>query len=248
MEHKILAKCLGGSHLYGLNTPASDEDIRFIYINTDIDKIIGLNHNSESHWQDKSDGKDIEGKEVRHAFQLLKRGNSQIIELLFNENWIIITPEWQKIISHRKELIDSEILFKSLMGYMQGERKLAFGEISGRLGSKRKDCIAKNGFSEKNVVQLIRLAECGSQYFRTGIFPTNLKTKQPGIVYDNLWRFLLNIKIHPEDFKKDYLLNLTLSYEEKLKYHFDNRKINTKFNEDLANNLILDLYKPYLNT
>ncbi len=230
MEHKILAKCLGGSRLYGIEVPSSDFDERFVFINTEIDKIIGLNHNSETHWQDKNDGKDIEGKEVRHAFQLLKRANTQAVEFLFNENWIIITPEWQKIISHRKELIDSEVLFKSLMGYMQGEKKKAFDNN-----------VEKWGFSAKNAVQTIRLAFCGFYYFNHGIFPTDLRN------YDhNLAMILKHIKTSPESYTKERMLEEAFTWEVILKTSFDNRKITTKFNEDLANSLILELYKPYL--
>jgi predicted nucleotidyltransferase len=39
---KLLCEYLGGSHLYGTNTPDSDIDTRGVFMNTDPSKILGL--------------------------------------------------------------------------------------------------------------------------------------------------------------------------------------------------------------
>lgn len=66
-------------------------------------------------------------------------------------------------------------MFRCLLGYMQGERRLANGERTGQLGSKRKAHLDKYGFSPKNFTQLFRLASCGKALFEKGYFPVNMK-------------------------------------------------------------------------
>lgn len=242
-ENNILCKCIGGSHLYGLNTPQSDEDIRFIYKFDNFNDFAGLDSNQNSHWQDKNDGKDIEGKEFRHCLRLLEGGNTQIIELLFNENWKILTPFWRVVQINRQKLINPKKLFSCLLGYINGERRLAFGDRTGRLGSKRKNDLDLYGFSPKNVAQLLRLSYCGSVFFNTGYFPTNIKNEP-------FFDFLFNIKTKPKDFNKDYLLAKTYEAEEALKIDFDKheishkmRGVSYKFCRVKANNLIETCYR-----
>ena len=50
---KILCNYLGGSISYGLNTPTSDKDERYLFLHSDISKIIGLerqDHESKQGW------------------------------------------------------------------------------------------------------------------------------------------------------------------------------------------------------
>lgn len=235
-DTQILCSCLGGSHLYGLNTPKSDEDIRGIYFLEDIGDIIGLNSNKDFHVEDKKDGKDIEFKEIRNAMRLLSGSNTQIVELLFNENWIKITSEWQIIQGLKSHLICPDNLFKCLRGYIQGELRLALGERTGKLGSKRKEAIDKYGFSPKNFVQIMRLCTCGIVFYKTGQFPVSM-VGQP-IHYT-----LIDIKTNPEKYNKDTLRQNCLDLESDLvKAYAEKITDSYSFSKDIANAVIHGIY------
>ena len=100
---------------YGLNTPESDIDNRFVFLNSDISQIIGLNR--YDHLDIKSVTEDSFGFELRHFFNLLKRGNTQCFELLWNTHWMSITKEWQEIQKYKSvkkihelmEVIDADM-------------------------------------------------------------------------------------------------------------------------------------------
>ncbi len=55
---------LGGSKSYGLDTPASDNDIRGVYLSDNISEIIGLNKNEQTTVQ--NDKEDSVFYELRH--------------------------------------------------------------------------------------------------------------------------------------------------------------------------------------
>lgn len=238
---KYVLKYQGGSHSYALNTPSSDLDIRGIFIHTDPQYILGIKR--WDHLENSKNGADDMFFEIRHFFNLLKNGNTQAYECLFLSNSCRIenTEEYNILIRNRENFLDSEKLFKSLMGYIQSERRLAIGERTGKLGGKRIELLEKYGFSPKNFVQLVRLSWAGSYFFEKGIFPVKISDYN-----SNLSELLLSIKTKPELHSKDNLLELTYQYEEKLKSSFDNRKLTRKFNEEKVNNLLLEFYYPFL--
>ena len=140
---KLLCKYLAGSNSYGLNTPASDIDYRGIFVNDDMAQIVGLGRHD--HKVSQSPEEDVVYTELRNALNLLKNGNTQMIEMLFNEEWVLLTPEWKMVMNNRARLVDSSKLFSCLRGYMQSELRLANGERTGKLGGKRKDQIDQFG-------------------------------------------------------------------------------------------------------
>lgn len=235
----FLCSCLGGSHSYGLNTPTSDIDNRGVYIINDIDNLIGLSRNEMMVSQKEDDNVYTE---FRHFLKLLRGGNTQMIELLFNDNLIFSSPFWEAVKFHRLNLIDSTKLFSCLRGYMQGELRLANGERTGKLGGKRKESIDKFGFSPKNFVQLLRLAWAGSIFFEKDYFPVNVfkEDKEFG-------KYLMQIKTQPETFTKEVLNEAAKVAEEKLVNSFESRKNTRVFINEVANSLCLNLYRPYIN-
>jgi predicted nucleotidyltransferase len=83
---KVIVKILGGSHLYGLNTANSDRDERGIFINTEVSTILGLEKHEYNVSQTNQE--DISYKEVRRAIDLIRRGNSEMIETLFCDDYL----------------------------------------------------------------------------------------------------------------------------------------------------------------
>jgi predicted nucleotidyltransferase len=237
---KLLCKQLGGSHSYGLNTPASDIDYRGVFINTDLATVIGLDKHEHQITQNNS--ADESYTEFRNALHLLRNANTQMVELLYAKDWLEISDEWKAVIENRKELVSSEKLFSCLRGYMQGELRLANGERTGKLGGKRKDAIDKYGFSPKNFVQLFRLAWAGSIYFKQGYFPVNVTDSAPSFA-----QTLMAIKTTPQTFTKETLNAMATQWDTDLVKAFENRAYDTKFNEQLANKLCLLIYRPIIN-
>lgn len=236
-DKNLVCKCFGGSHLYNLNTPQSDIDIRGIYLLDNASDIIGLNSNRDFHIQDKSK-EDVEFKEFRNAMRLLKGANTQIIELLFNQNWIYCSDLWREAQSRKYDLIDSKTLFCVLKGYINGEKKLAFGEKTGKLGSKRKEAIEEYGYSPKNIVQLIRLCVAGMHFFHHGTFKVVMDSPMKDV--------LINIKTNPIQYEKEFLMNYIQKCENHLDDSFNNKQLTFRFNENVANELILKAYKSRL--
>lgn len=240
---QTICKMLGGSHSYGLQTPSSDIDHRGVYLHTNPAHILGLSCNVGEHEhiviQDAT--QDVSYKEFRKALRLLREANTEMVELLYNDNWIEINPTWEFVMKNRGQLVDSEKLHKCLKGYMQGELKLANGERTGKLGGKRKEAIDKYGFSPKNFVQLFRLAWAGDYYFTHGVFPVNVERHSP-----HLHNLLMEIKTTPEANSVEALNELAAAAEKNLDASFTNRKFTTTFNEDFANHLCLEVYGPVI--
>lgn len=235
----MLVKVFGGSTAYGLNTPESDVDYRGVFVNTEPSKILGLER--MDHLQ-KQETEDVLYYEVRKFFELLRNGNTGALEILFTENVPLETTEvFDEVRNNKIKFVDTDKMFKCLLGYMQGERRLANGERTGVLGGKRKAQLEKFGFSPKNFTQLFRLAYCGMTLFGEGYFPVNIKTDNTEV-----WNLLMSVKTHPENHTKDQLNTLANLYEESLKEAYDERKFSYTFDYDLANEMLRKIYLPYL--
>ena len=239
-NRKILVQIRGGSHAYGLSTPTSDVDVRGVFVDTSLDHLIGLQRDEVLVQQNET--QDQVFTEFRHALKLLRSANTQMIELLFITEWEQKSPEWTKVMSNRASLIDSARLFSGLRGYMQSELKLANGERTGKLGSKRKEAIDRYGFIPKNFVQLFRLAWAGSIFFQSGFFPVSVKSKDPLFA-----GWLLDIKTHPEKFTRDQLNMKAAAFEVDLIHAYEYKNVVTVFDNDVATQLCYEVYYPLLN-
>jgi len=240
---KVIAKLAGGSHLYGLNTPASDYDERYVYLLDNHADIIGLGKNEFI--DHRNPDEDSFGYELRNFLVSLKKTNTQAMEILLapEEAFIELHPLFKEVKQQALNLIDPVQYYKSLRGYIQAELKLANGERTGKLGSKRKEALDKYGFSPKNFVQLIRLAYCGTIFYKEGIFPINVvkHNKSLGV-------HLLEIKLYPERFNKDSLNKEVAEADMLLEttYKEFGAKSSYKYDEKVANDLIMNTYYPML--
>jgi predicted nucleotidyltransferase len=236
---KIIAEIIAGSHLYGLSTPESDVDKRGVFLNTDPGKILGL----ERFEVLKKSNEDTVYFELVHYLHGLKKTNTQMVEMIFAEesDFVFLSDEFKQIREQKYNLIDSEYLYKSLLGYIQNENKLANGERTGSLGSKRKNTLDAFGYSPKNFSHLFRLSFCGQTFFETGIYPVNLNR------FDKQFRDLVfSIKTEPEKYNKEYLNMMCEKSLQKLTISFNNRKDNFKFDVSLANEFCRKFYLPFL--
>lgn len=235
---KILCKLIAGSKMYGLDTPESDTDIRGVYLNTEYKDILGTDRNEILKIEKEQDSLYFE---FLHYLKSLKKTNTQAIEILFSENFIECHEEFEELRKNKFKLIDSEKLFSSLKGYIYNEKKLATGQRTGELGSKRKKQLELYGFSPKNFSHLLRLAYSGKVFFKTSKYPINILRHD--IVFRN---FLYSIKTEPEKYSMSQLLDLSEKAVEDLSLAFENREKNYSFDIDLANSFCLKFYYPFL--
>ena len=244
MNQKILCEYIAGSHSYGLATKDSDIDMRGTYITTDLGSIINPDTADNGATQcTTNDTKDELYFEIRHMLNLLKKANTQSIEMLFNDKWTIITPAFKDVILHRKSLIDPERLYKSIRGYSFSEYKLATGIRTGKLGGKRQAAVAKYGFSPKNWINLLRLFYCAERFFEFGEFPVNLES---AYIYPQL----MEVKTRPERFIVSRLDEMYQEREQAFEASWVNHKDSItaeyKYDNELAAELMFNCYRDCL--
>jgi hypothetical protein len=239
---KIIAQYLGGSHLYGLNTPSSDEDIRYVFLNSTLGEIIGLDRHD--HLDKRTVDEDSFGMELRGFLNLLRKTNTQVMELLYapTSAFTILDPSFKRyILDERHRFINSDRFFKSLQGYIYTERRLALGERAGKIGGKRFEAVERHGYSPKNMVQLFRLGYAGIEFFKSGVFPTNMRTYSEPIC-----NRLLDIKTHPEKYNPLELVAETHELERRLEEVYNTTKVKHEFDLDYANWICGQMYKEIL--
>lgn len=232
---KTICRIVAGSRLYGLDTPESDTDTRGVFLNTDPGEILGLSRRDNF----KVGGEDTLLLEFRHYMGHLRKSNTSSIELLFAEGFDVLAPEFERVRENRLSLIDSDNLFRSLMGYIEGERRLANGECTGRLGGKRKAQIDRYGFSPKNFSHLLRLAYCGEVFFLTSHYPVSLRG-------DPERDLIFSVKTEPERHTKESLNLMSEEAIGRLTAAYEGRRDRLEFDLGLANRLCLEFYAPFL--
>lgn len=226
---KTLCKYLGGSHLYGMNTPASDVDERGVFMNTDPLYVYGY-HRLDNQVNQTSE-KDVVMHELTQFLKLATKSNTQTLECLFapHDAFTYADPDFvEHVLAQKERFLNTNQLFKSLEGYLYNEMRLALGERTGLLGSKRKTQLDKHGFSPKNFSHLFRLAECGRQFFLTGVYPVRLKDFNPG-----LHELCMSVKVDPEKWSANELQYRAEALRDEMRLAFESMTESDKYQPDL---------------
>ena len=248
-EQKVVCKCLAGSHMYGLNTADSDIDTRGVFLNGDLQTIIGFGRRDHQDLRMET-GEDFFMYEFRRYLQLLAKADTGALELLFNDKWEYVSNLFVYMQENKNRLINSARVIVALTGgpkaefkegYIGGEMRLATGQRTGKLGGKRKAALDRFGYSPKNFVQMIRLAFCGAKFYETGVFPTNIKEANT-----YLHEKLLDIKTHPEAYTKEELVAETEQFRDRLVDTYKNSTVNFEYDDDFADELCLLAYRGFL--
>jgi hypothetical protein len=225
---KTLCKYLGGSHLYGMSTPASDVDERGVFMNTDPLYVYGF-HRLDNQVNQTAE-KDVVMHELTQFLKLATKSNTQTLECLFAPcgSFSVLDSDFERmVLGQRERFLNTDQLFKSLEGYLYNEMRLALGERTGLLGSKRKNQLDKHGFSPKNFSHLFRLAECGRQFFLTGVYPVRLKDFNP-----ELHDLCMSVKLHPETWTADELKAKAEALREEMRAAYESVSDSAKFKPD----------------
>ena len=236
---QLLVSLIAGSTLYGLNNKDSDVDYRGIFLATDQKYTTGFD-TIESICQ--TGDVDSTYYELLRYLKLLRKSNTQVLEILFAEDsdYNFTTPIFDEIRANRYSLIDTHILKASLKGYVYSEIKLATGQRTGRLGGKRKEALDRNGYSPKNMVQLLRLCEVGRVFFTEGLYMVKVKDFNP-----KMHEVLMEIKNHPENFTCDQLSHMVDVQFKKLEEVMESSLVSFNFNVDLASDIVIRARERY---
>ena len=174
--------------------------------------------------------KDAVMHELTQFLKLATRSNTQTLECLFAPfgSFTDLDSDFEHmVLGERERFLNTNQLFKSLEGYLYNEMRLALGERTGLLGSKRKNQLDKHGFSPKNFSHLFRLAECGRQFFLTGVYPVRLKDFNP-----ELHELCMSVKLDPDKWTADELKEKAEALRDEMRKAFESMNESAKFNPD----------------
>lgn len=236
MNTLLLAKYLGGSHLYGLSTPKSDIDDREIFLNTEPAYILGTKRFDQE--VRNNENEDVHKVELRRFLELMRKGNTQSVEVLYakEESFIFLHPIIKELRANKGNLIDSTKLFKVVSSFIHAQSFLMFDDKrKAEKGGKRAGEIEKYGFNPKAAVTSLRLSLSGISYFQGNGYQVEM---------DN--PLLMELKLHPENFSVETVRCLVSEWDSALKVAFDNTSVNDYFNEKYADKVLLDSYLPFL--
>ena len=101
-EPKILVKAIAGSKLYGTDLPTSDSDYKIVFLPS-INEIIRLNvaqakfTSTGGYAKNTNKDVDVECFELRRYLQMVERGDTVALDLLFTPDDLIIEqdPLWE---------------------------------------------------------------------------------------------------------------------------------------------------------
>lgn len=237
-----IAEIVAGSHLYGYATPESDIDTRYVFLHTDINYVIGLGR--YEHQDGIKDGRDEFGWEFRHFITLLRKMNTNVLELVYapRNEFVVLSDTFEFIRDNHHDLCDSEQLSKCIKGYIFNERRLVLGDRTGLLGSKRKLALEKYGYSPKNAANFLRLCESAIVFYKYGYFPAKLINDS----YIENVPLMIDIRKNPGNYTKTEIINLLDDAEFRSTEAFVKRQVHYKFDEEVANDIIYEAYEPML--
>lgn len=129
-QKRAILLCLGGSHAYGTNTPDSDIDTRGIFI-APREYYLGLG--SCEQVQDLVNDTTI--YELRKFVRLALGANPNILELLWTDSYIKLTPLGQILVDNREAFLSKKVAYSftgsaaSQLHRIRQHRRYLMGEV-----------------------------------------------------------------------------------------------------------------------
>lgn len=137
-------KCVFGSHLYGVNTPASDTDIKGVFIPSREDLVLQRaprtlkESTSTQHRKNTADDVDHEMFALHYFMELLAKGETVAIDMIHcpDDKLITSSPAWEWIREHRQQFYTTKM--HAYLGYVKrqaskygvkGTRMYELGEV-----------------------------------------------------------------------------------------------------------------------
>jgi predicted nucleotidyltransferase len=170
-----------GSFVHGTHVPKEDPDC---IDDLDVEGICippfeyyyGLKQfGSKGTKEIKKDEWDIVLFEFTKAMRMLKKGNPNILQLLFlqENHYLHISPLGQMLIDNRSIFMGKH-MYHSYAGYANGQlHRMTHAACKGYMGEKRKRLVERHGYDTKNASHLIRLLGMCIEAMTEGvIYPT----------------------------------------------------------------------------
>ena len=181
----LILKCIGGSHLYGLNTPSSDMDIRGIYMD-DINDVLNISGRQNNEIAD--DRQDVKYYSLGKFLKLASECNPNIIELLYLPEDAILykSPVYEYLIEHR-EWFMSKRAMHTFKGYAYAQIQKAKGlnkkgnsvsKYVNEDGIRRLRMWLSQPMTGKTMMTTSQLNEIGLKNYFGGDFVEYLKKKK----------------------------------------------------------------------
>jgi predicted nucleotidyltransferase len=133
-----------GSHLYGTNTPESDEDFKSIFIPTAEQIILGRGKQTYNTDRPKAEGEknfagevDEESFTIQQFLKLLSEGQTVSLDVLFAPEWAHTQPPswvWKEIVANRDRLLTRKS--SAFIGYARQQAN-KYGIKGSRVASSR---------------------------------------------------------------------------------------------------------------
>lgn len=169
----IILEGITGSVAYGLATENSDVDIKGIYL-LPTKEVLSLGFNPQSTTKDHVDP-DWVYHEVGKFMKLVMAGNPTVNELLWLEDYTVLTPVGQLLIDNRKLFLSTKAVDKAYRGYAMGQaERLARRTAQGMDGY---DSSLKNRFA-KHTRHCFRLLLQCRQLLETGELTVRVTPEQ----------------------------------------------------------------------
>lgn len=246
-DGRLLCFELGGSHAYGLNTPTSDIDYRGVYRATDSLYKYGYHTPEPIVIQDSE--ADVVVQEARQFLKLLRKCNTQSLELVSAQGWF-----FDEVRAQLPKLLDLKAAYDSFTGYAHAEWRLATGEsqtTNSRTLGKRATHVKTLGFSAKNLVNLYRILRSGEQFMRTGSYPVHMDAigeefkAEAGVhsSYPTFRAFLMALKTEPAQFSLEDLRQVYDSSLATLAQSYNDCKLEFKVDDKAVAYLLRELYE-----
>ena len=174
----VLFKTRSGSHLYGTNTPESDEDFIEVYLK-EPEWYIGLTAVDDPKGKmTVSDDVDTTRFEFRHFLRLCLAYNPNVVEVLQSPD-IVEQSEAAAILHANRHRFISKRSIKALVGYCVRMRAdVEEPWRTGKQGTKRKALIEKHGYDTKAAAHAWRLACTAASLAESGVHIVDF-TKYP---------------------------------------------------------------------
>jgi predicted nucleotidyltransferase len=169
----IILEGVTGSTAYGLAVEGSDIDIKGAYL-LPTRKILEMGFNPDKTTKDHVDP-DWVYHEVGKFMNLVMKGNPTMTELLFLDEYTVLTPIGQMLIDNRDAFLSTKAIDKAYRGYAFGQAK----RLNNRTeqGMDGYDSALKNRFA-KHTRHCFRLLMQARQLLETGTLDVRVTKEQ----------------------------------------------------------------------